>query len=99
CLPFEALSSTRLRSGCRRSNLLGDAPLTFGMLTVEPCSYHFHWNIDLNLGGHLKSGQWRSPQNRPMETDSGQGYLYPAGWRSGNEILKLLLFSAALSVS
>jgi betaine-aldehyde dehydrogenase len=25
------------------------------------------------LGGHPKSGQWRSPQNRPMESKSGQG--------------------------
>jgi len=29
----------------------------------------------LRLGGHLKSGQWRSPQNRPKERHSRQELL------------------------
>jgi hypothetical protein len=31
------------------------------------------------LGGHLKSGQWWSPQNRPMRMQSGQVIFLP--WR------------------
>jgi hypothetical protein len=29
------------------------------------------------LSGHLKSGQWRSPQIRPIEMRMGHDLLYP----------------------
>src|SRR5580658_10665032 len=35
------------------------------------------------LGGHLKSGQWWSPQNRPMRTQSGQAIVLPCRDRFG----------------
>jgi hypothetical protein len=54
-----------------------------------------------NLGGHLKSGQWWSPQNRPMRTQSGQVIVLPCRdsfgkseiefpWRDGHIVEKVL---------
>jgi len=33
------------------------------------------WLHVWRLGGHFKTGQWRSPQNRPQDKCSGQDFL------------------------
>jgi hypothetical protein len=38
---------------------------------------------DLVLSGHPKTGQWWSPQNRPMRKRSGQAIVLPGGGSFG----------------
>jgi hypothetical protein len=53
-----------LQNGLRCQFIRAQDP-RLDILLIDEMGYA---NLNPDLGGHLKSGQWRSPENRPKET-------------------------------